>query len=185
MKFELVKTKFKDAYLIKYFRANDNRGALIKDFNSIEFEQLLGYKFNLVENFYTISKKGVIRAIHFQDIKPQNKIIRVVKGKIYDVIVDLRPDSETFMEWEGWYLSENENIELYVPKGFGHGYLVIEDSIVSYKTDENFYAQYDTGISWNDTDLNIKWPLDQVENEVIISDKDKSLQSFKTWKLQQ
>ena len=94
------------------------------------------------------------------------------------MVVDLRKGSETFGQWEGFVLSEENKKELLIPEHFGHGYLVLESSIVSYKCAENFYGEYDDGIIWNDKRLAIDWPLDEVEGKIILSDKDKNLQTF-------
>lgn len=130
--------------------------------------------------FYTVSKRGVIRAIHFQLEKQQAKLVRCVKGHIFDVIVDLRMDSDTYGKHLAFELSDKNNISLLVPEYFGHGYLVLEDSIVSYKCAEVFYGAGDSGIMYDDPLLNIAWPFDRIggiEN-VIISEKDKNLMSF-------
>ena len=115
-------------------------------------------------------------------MKEQAKLVRCVSGKIYDVIVDLREDSPTFGEWRGFFLSEENKEQLFIPEHFGHGYLVIEPSIVSYKCGEKYYGEYDDGIMWNDSALGIEWPLELVSNEIILSDKDKELQSFEEFK---
>lgn len=182
-KFEFKETKLKGAYLIKPFMATDERGGLIKDYNVDVFREN-GIKHDLKEVFYTLSKKGVIRATHFQMGKQQAKLVRCVKGHVYDVIVDLRPDSPTFGQWEGFHLTEENTNELFVPEFFGHGYLVLEDSIVSYKCNEVFYGEGDSGIMWNDPDIGIEWPMELIggiEN-MIISEKDKTLQSFEDYK---
>lgn len=179
-KFNFQELELKGAYLIDPFIAWDERGHFIKDYSKEVFEQN-GIKHDLKEVFYTVSHKGVIRALHFQEVKEQPKLVRCVKGKIYDVIVDLRKDSPTYMKWQGFYLSDENNQELLVPKNFAHGYLVLEDSIVSYKCAEKFYGEYDTGIMWNDETLAVDWPLDEIggiEN-LIISEKDKRLNSIK------
>ena len=179
-KFEFQKLELKGAFLIKPFCATDNRGGFIKDYN-VETFKANGIEHELKEVFYTISKKGVIRAIHFQLVKQQAKLVRCVSGHVYDVIVDLRPDSPTFGKWLGFDLTGENMNELYIPQYFGHGYLVLEDSIVSYKCGEVFYGEGDSGIMYNDKDLNIKWPFDKIggEKNLIISDKDKSLFSLK------
>lgn len=173
-------TKIDGAFLIKPFIAFDNRGAFTKDYSAEVFTNN-GIKHNLQEVFYTTSHKGVVRAIHFQREKQQAKLVRCIKGSIFDVIVDLRSESSTFGQWEGFYLSEDNANEIYVPKYFGHGFLVLEESIVSYKCNERFYSDLDDGIIWNDTDLNIKWPLDKVDN-IVLSEKDKKLKTFKEFK---
>jgi len=157
--------------------AYDERGYFIKDYSKEVFEAN-GIHHDLKEVFYAQSRKEVIRAIHFQRVNEQAKLVRCVSGKIYDVIVDLRKNSPTFGQWRGFYLSEINKDELYVPEHFGHGYLIIEPSIVSYKCAEKFYGEYDDGIMWNDPDIGIKWPVELVNNKVILSKKDKALQSF-------
>ena len=178
-KFEFQPLKLSGAYLIKPFFATDERGGLIKDYNIDTFKQN-GIEHELKEVFYTISKKGVIRAIHFQLVKQQAKLVRCVKGHVYDVIVDLRPDSPTYGKYLGFDLTEENTLSLYVPEFFGHGYLVLEDSIVSYKCNEVFYGEGDSGIMYNDPDINVDWDFDRIggKEKLIISEKDKQLMSF-------
>jgi len=182
-KFEFKELELKGAYLIKPFCATDDRGAFIKDYN-VETFQTNGVSHDLKEVFYTVSKRGVIRALHFQLGIQQPKLVRCISGHVYDVIVDLRPDSPTFGNWLGFDLTGENMLELYIPEYFGHGYLVLEDSIVSYKCAEVFYAEGDSGIAYNDPDIGIKWPFDLIggEKNLIISDKDKSLMSFEEYK---
>ena len=182
-KFQFKELYLKGAYYIKPFFASDERGGFIKDYN-IDTFKANGIDHELKEVFYTISKKGVIRATHFQLIKQQAKLVRCVSGHVYDVIVDLRPNSPTFGKWQGFHLTGDNMYCLLVPPYFGHGYLVIEDSIVSYKCAEVFYGEGDSGIMYNDPEINIEWPFDQIggiEN-LIISEKDKNLMSFKEYK---
>lgn len=182
-KFDFQKTELEGAYLIKPFYANDERGGFIKDYNVDTFKAN-GIEHELKEVFYTISHKGVIRALHFQLVKQQAKLVRCVKGHVYDVIVDLRPNSPTFGKWQGFDLTEDNRLELYIPEYFGHGYLVLEDSIVSYKCGEVFYGDGDSGIMYNDTEIGVDWPFEKIggiEN-LIISEKDKNLMSFDDYK---
>ena len=181
--FKFEQTKLKGAQLIQPFFAPDHRGGLLKDYN-INIFRSHGIEHDLKETFYTTSKKGVIRAIHFQLMKQQAKLVRCVKGRIYDVIVDLREESETFGQWYAVELSERNMKQLYVPERFGHGYLVLEDSIVSYKCSEVFYAEGDSGIIYNDQDIGIEWPFEMIggEENVIISEKDLHLMSFIDYK---
>lgn len=181
-KFDFQELDLKGAFKIQPFYATDERGGFIKDYN-IDMFKTNGIEHELKEVFYTISKKGVIRAIHFQLIKQQAKLVRCVSGHVYDVIVDLRPDSPTFGQWRGFDLTGENQIELYIPQCFGHGYLVLEDSVVSYKCGEVFYGEGDSGIMYNDPDINIQWPFEKIgriEN-LIISEKDKNLMSFKEY----
>ena len=182
-KFEFQELELKGAFLIKPFYASDNRGGFIKDYN-IDTFKANGIEHELKEVFYTISKKGVIRAIHFQLVKQQAKLVRCVSGHVFDVIVDLRPDSPTFGKWLGFDLTGDNMNELYIPPFFGHGYLVLEDSIVSYKCGEVFYGEGDSGIMYNDKDIDVKWPFEKVGGvgNLIISDKDLNLMSLEDYK---
>lgn len=182
-KWDFQELDLKGAYLIKPFFASDERGGLIKDYNIDIFKEH-GINHELKEVFYTLSKRGVIRATHFQLIKQQAKLVRCVSGHVYDVIVDLRPESPTYGQWRGFHLTGDNMNSLYVPEYFGHGYLVIDDSIVSYKAGEVFYGEGDSGIMYNDSDIGIEWPFELIggiEN-LIISEKDKKLMSFKEYK---
>jgi dTDP-4-dehydrorhamnose 3,5-epimerase len=178
-KFEFKKTEIDGLIEVTPFNAEDVRGCFTKDYSKEVFEQN-GIQHDLQEVFYTTSHKGVIRALHFQRVKQQPKLVRCIKGHIYDVVVDLRKDSPTFKEWLGFDLSEENQQEILVPAGCAHGYLVLEESVVSYKCAEKFYGEYDDGIMWNDADINVKWPLDKVGgvDNVILADKDKNLQTF-------
>ena len=178
-KFQFEELELKGAYLIKPFFASDERGGLVKDYN-IDMFRANGLDHELKEVFYTISKRGVIRAQHFQRVKEQAKLVRCISGHVYDVIIDLRKDSPTFGKWMGFDLTGENRLSLYVPEHFGHGYLVIEDSVVSYQCNEVFYGEYDSGIQWDDPDMGIHWPLDRIGGvqNLIISEKDKNLQSF-------
>lgn len=179
-KFAFKETEIKGLYEISSFNADDVRGCFTKDYSREVFEQN-GIHHDLQEVFYTTSHKGVIRALHFQRIKQQPKLVRCIWGHVYDVVVDLRKDSPTFKKWLGFDLIGEKHNEILVPAGCAHGYLVLEHSIVSYKCSEKFYGEYDDGIMWNDKDIDVKWPLEKVGgiDKVILADKDKNLQSFK------
>ena len=182
-KFEFQELDLKGAYIIKPFYATDERGGLIKDYN-IETFRDAGISYELRETFYTISKKGVIRAIHFQLEKPQPKLMRCISGRVYHVIVDLRPESETFGQWRSFDLSGDNPTCLLVPSGFGQGYLVIEDSVMSYKASEVFCASGDSGIMYDDPDIGINWPYDSINGKenLIVSEKDLHLMSFSDYR---
>ncbi len=181
-KWNFKELDLRGAYIITPFYASDNRGGLIKDYN-VDIFQENGIVHDLKEVFYTISKKGVIRALHFQLGKQQAKLVRCINGHIYDVIVDLRPNSPTYGEWRGFHLSGDNMNSLLVPKYFGHGYLVIEDSIVSYKAAEVFYGKGDAGIMYNDPDIGVVWPFELIggKENLIISEKDLNLMSFRDY----
>lgn len=178
-KFAFEETEIKGLIKVTPFNADDIRGCFTKDYSKEVFEAN-GITHNLEEVFYTTSYKGVIRALHFQREKQQPKLVRCIYGHVYDVVVDLRKDSPTFKKWLGFDLVGKEHNEILVPGGCAHGYLVLEDSIVSYKCGEKFYGEYDDGIMWNDPDINVQWPLELIggEEKLILADKDKNLQSF-------
>ena len=178
-KFEFNELDLKGAYKIQPFYAPDERGGFIKDYN-VEIFKENGIEHELKEVFYAISKRGVIRGIHFQLVKQQAKLVRCISGHIYDVIVDLRSESPTFGQWRGFDLTGENRSELYVPKSFGHGYLCIEESIVSYKCGEVFYGKGDSGIMYNDPDINVTWPYEKIGgmDNLIISEKDRNLMSL-------
>lgn len=182
-KFNFEELDLKGAFKIQPFYATDERGGFVKDYN-IDMFKSNGIELELKEVFYTISKKGVIRATHFQLVKQQPKLVRCISGHAYDVIVDLRPDSPTFGQWRGFDLTGENQVELYIPQYFGHGYLVLKDSVVSYKCGEVFYGEGDSGIMYNDPDINIQWPFEKIggRENLIISEKDKNLMSFEEYK---
>lgn len=178
--FSFKETKIKGLIEVTPFNADDVRGCFTKDYSK-EMFAANGIDYNLAEVFYTTSHKGVIRALHFQRVMQQPKLVRCIYGHVYDVVVDLRKDSFTFKKWLAFDLTGDNKKEILVPDGCAHGYLVLEHSIVSYKCAEKFYGEYDDGILWNDEDIGVKWPLELIggEEKVILADKDKNLQSFK------
>ena len=174
-------TRLKGAVLIHPFYMEDSRGFFEKDF-SYDYLRNNGFEYVIRETFTTFSKKGVVRGLHFQNQTLQPKIVRCVSGHIFDVIVDLRKDSPTFKEWESFDLRGDEKVSLIVPKGFAHGFMALEDSIVSYKCSECFSKENDSGIVWNDDSLSIDWPIQSLgDSEVIISEKDSKLQSLRSF----
>ena len=181
-KFEFQEMDLKGAYIIQPFFSTDERGGLIKDYN-IDTFKAAGIEFELKETFYTISKRGVIRSTHFQLVHPQPKLMRCIKGKVWYIIVDLRLESKTYGQYRSMILSEDNPMSILCPAGFGQGYLVLEDSVMSYKAAEVFYGDGDSGIMYDDTDIGIKWPFELIggKENLIISPKDLSLMSFKEY----
>ena len=178
-KFEFKTTTIAGLIEVTPFNADDIRGCFTKDYSKEIFAQN-GITYDLAEVFYTTSHKGVIRALHFQRVKQQPKLVRCICGHVFDVVVDLRHESPSFKKWLGFDLIGTQHNEILVPAGCAHGYLVLEPSIVSYKCSEKFYGEYDDGIIWNDKDLNISWPLEKIggREKLILADKDKNLQTF-------
>ena len=182
-KFDFQEMDLKSAYIIKPFYATDERGGLIKDYNIDTFREN-GIEYELKETFYTFSKKGVIRAIHFQLEKPQPKLMRCISGRVLYVIVDLRLESETFGQYRSMELRGDDPKCILCPAGFGQGYLVLEDSIMSYKAADVFYGPGDAGIMYDDPEIDIEWPFELIggKENLIISDKDLKLMSFEEYK---
>lgn len=179
-KFNFHETEIPGLIEVTPFNAEDIRGCFTKDYSKEVFEAN-GIHHDIAEIFYTTSHKGVIRALHFQRVKQQPKLVRCIYGHVYDVVVDMRKDSPTFKKWLGFDLVGTQHNEILVPAGCAHGYLVLENSIVSYKCSEKFYGEYDGGIRWNDPDIAVKWPLEKIggEENLILADKDKNLPFFK------
>ena len=169
---KIIKTKFNGLKIYKKNSYNDKRGYTRELF----LNKLLNKKFPF--DLISLSKKNVIRGLHLQIKKPQGKFITVLKGKIFDVVVDCRKNSKTFGQYFSIVLSEKQNTSLFIPEGFAHGYCSLtRDSLLHYKMTEYRDKKLEKGILWNDKDLNIKWPL----KNPIISVKDKSNISFKNF----
>ena len=173
----IIPTKFKDIKLFELASYNDDRGFFREVFNK-EVESLIGEKINFIQDNESRSKRGVLRGLHFQ--KPpseQSKLIRVSYGEVQDVVVDIRPESDTYGQWESLTLSSNNNLSLFVPRGFAHGFLVLsQEAVVSYKVDNYYDSSSESGIVYNDATLDIEWKLPH--DDIIVSDKDKNLPSF-------
>lgn len=176
----LIKTKIDGLVVLQPTIFHDNRGSFIESFNKKNIKNLLG-NFNFVQENQSESFKGVLRGLHFQ--KPphaQSKLVQCLKGTILDVALDLRKDSKTYGMFETTLLSEKNKNQLFIPKGFAHGFIVLSESaIFSYKVDNYYNADSESGIIWNDIDLNINWRINK--EEVILSVKDTNLQSFKNF----
>ncbi|MDF9844040.1 MULTISPECIES: dTDP-4-dehydrorhamnose 3,5-epimerase [unclassified Paenibacillus] len=179
-KYEFFETGIEGLTLINPFHLMDERGLMKKTFEINIFEQN-NINFHPIEEMETTSKKGVLRGLHFQTSNSQAKLVRCSKGAILDVAVDLRKGSETFGKSFSVLLSSENKKMLYIPRGFAHGCLtVIEDSTFYYLSDNKYYPEYDSGIRWDDKDLNINWEMDG-SIEVILSEKDKHLGSFQNF----
>ena len=155
----------------------DNRGCFIESYNQNMINKLLG-NINFVQDNESESSKGVLRGLHFQ--KPpytQAKLVRCLKGSVLDVALDLRKDSKTYGIFETISLTEENKKQLFIPKGFAHGFIVLSKSaIFSYKVDNYYNSDSESGVLWSDLDLNIDWKINK--NEIIVSEKDKNLPTF-------
>lgn len=164
-------------YIIEPSIFGDDRGYFMETYNKEEFNQA-GLTMDFVQDNQSKSKKGVLRGLHFQKKNPQGKLVRVLRGKVFDVGVDLRSESETYGEWKGVILSGENKKQFYVPEGFAHGFLVLsENATFAYKCTDFYHSDDEGGIIWDDEDVNIDWPLDDID-EIILSEKDKELNSL-------
>lgn len=163
--------------VIRPFFAGDSRGWFMKGFERDCFASH-GVLFSPFEAFYTRSARGTVRGLHFQRRHCQDKLVQVLAGAVYDVVVDLRKDSAAFGKWEGVYLTAENRKMLYIPRGFAHGFLALKaGTLFSYLCGGRYDPESDGGIFWNDRRLNIDWPLDRI-GEVILSEKDAALPSL-------
>jgi dTDP-4-dehydrorhamnose 3,5-epimerase len=173
----LIKTKIDDLVILKPTIIKDNRGYFMECFNQKDINNLLG-DISFVQDNESQSSRGVLRGLHFQ--KPpyaQAKLVRCLKGRLLDVALDLRKGSKTYGVYETTLLSEENKNQLFIPKGFAHGFVVLsETAIFSYKVDNYYNSDSESGIFWNDPDLNIDWEIKKTE--VIVSKKDAKLTSF-------
>ena len=157
---------------------HDSRGWFLESYNKDKFKDL-NLNFDFVQDNLSFSKAGVLRGIHFQAAPfEQGKLVKVIKGKVLDVAVDLRPGSPTFGSYEKVILTAEMQNMFFIPEGFGHAFYAIEDSFLFYKCTKTYQAKYDSGIAYDDPDLAIEWNIDAPT----ISEKDKNLQSFQAYK---
>ncbi len=157
---------------------SDERGYFMETYNANDMKEA-GLDINFVQDNQSASVKGVLRGLHFQKQFPQTKLVRVIKGEVFDVAVDLRAGSPTYGKYHSELLSAENKKQYLIPKGFAHGFLVLSDEAeFCYKCDDFYHANDEGGIIWNDKDLNIKWPIED-EKELIISTKDQMLGRFK------
>lgn len=155
----------------------DKRGYFMETYTYEDFKSAgLGQVF--VQDNQSSSKKGVLRGLHFQKSHPQGKLVRILKGQVFDVAVDIRPGSKTYGKWQGVLLSDENKKQFYIPEGFAHGFLVLsEEAEFAYKCTDYYHPEDEGGIIWNDPDLCIDWPIEE-DMELIISDKDMKQKKF-------
>lgn len=159
----------------------DSRGYFMETYNYNDFASE-GIDVEFVQDNQSASTKGVLRGLHFQIEHPQDKLVRVIRGEVYDVAVDLRPDSPSYGKWFGVILSDENKKQLFIPKDFAHGFLVLSDEAeFCYKVTDFYHPNDEGGIMWNDPDLGVEWPLPDgmTESDINLSDKDKVNPSFK------
>jgi len=175
---EIQKTPLKDCFIIKPVAFKDDRGYFLETFNQTHFQEVTGQSRAFVQDNQSSSSKGVLRGLHFQKGEmAQAKLVRVVKGSVLDVVVDLRKDSESFGRSFSVILDDLDHWQLYVPRGYAHGFITLSDrSIFCYKCDNFYDKASERGIIYNDATLAIDWHLP--EEEFIVSEKDLELPTF-------
>lgn len=176
---KIKETPLKDCYIIEPTIFEDERGYFFEKFNEKKFEELTGMNGHFVQDNISKSSYGVLRGVHLQKGEhAQAKLVSCLEGSVYDVAVDLRRESPTFGQWFGIELNNENKLQLYVPRGFGHGFAVIsETAVFAYKCD-NFYNKASEGaLAWDDPDINIDWNINTAD--VILSEKDENSPSFK------
>ena len=169
-KFIFTETKIKDVFVIQPTVYGDNRGYFMETYNEEEFKAA-GLNYRFVQDNQSSSKKGVLRGLHFQKTYPQAKLVQVLKGEVFDVAVDLRKGSDTYGQWVGVLLSEDNKKQFMIPRGFAHGFLVVSDyAEFAYKCDDFYHPEDEGGIMYDDPFVGIEWPE---VGELTLSEKDK------------
>ncbi len=177
----IIETEFTDLYIIDPLVHKDERGYFFESYRDDIFRQKVG-DINFIQENESYSTKGILRGLHFQtEPYAQSKLVRCIKGKVLDVVVDVRKKSKTFGKYKSFLLSEDNKLQLFIPKGFAHGFIVLSnEAIFSYKVDNLYHPENDSGILWCDKDLNIDWVLEK--KDIKVSQKDSKLKSLKELK---
>ena len=170
---EVIKTAIKDVLIIEPKIFGDERGYFFESFNAKEFSEKTGLNVNFVQDNESLSRYGVLRGLHFQ-LPPysQSKLVRVVKGRVLDVVVDIRKGSPTYGKFEMCELTEENHRQFFIPKGMAHGFAVLSElALFQYKCDDFYHPEAEGAIAWNDSDIAIPWPIPL--EDMILSEKDK------------
>jgi dTDP-4-dehydrorhamnose 3,5-epimerase len=175
-KLKKITTSLPDIFVLEPRVFSDSRGFFFESYHRRDMERM-GISDDFVQDNHSCSAKGVVRGLHYQSRHPQGKLVRVLRGSIFDVVIDIRKNSPAFGKSMGIGISAEDHRMIWVPKGFAHGFLSLEDHTeVLYKTTDFYYPEFDAGIRWDDPDLGISWPLEPHKiHSVIISDKDARL----------
>lgn len=177
-KFKFTRLDIDGVFTVEPAVFGDERGYFMETYNENDFRNE-GYNLNFVQDNQSRSTKGVLRGLHFQYTQPQGKLVRVIKGEVFDVAVDLRKDSETYGKWIGVTLSEENKKQLFIPEGFAHGFLVLSDiAEFVYKCTDFYNPDDEGGIKWDDPEIGIEWPIDDGDN-LILSEKDQKWKPLK------
>lgn len=177
MSTSVKRLNFHDVIVISPLKHNDKRGCFFENYNFNTFKEETGISFNVVQENISFSKRNVLRGLHFQKGKyAQAKLISVIRGKILDIVVDIRPKSLNFGNWISYILDDIQNESIFVPAGFAHGFLALDNNTkISYKVDKTYKKDSECSIIWNDVYLNIDWAC----KKPILSEKDRKSITFK------
>ena len=178
---KVTKCPIEGLYIIEPSVFGDNRGYFMETYTEKDFVEG-GITVKFVQDNQSKSKKGVLRGLHYQTEHSQSKLVRVIKGEVFDVAVDLREGSPTFGKWVGVHLTDENKRQFFIPKHFAHGFVVLSDEAeFCYKCDDFYHPEFEAGLMWNDPDIGIEWPIEE-GFEVLLSEKDKKHPSIKTLK---
>ena len=173
----VIPTEIPDVLLVEPRVFGDERGFFFESYNERQWREKTGLDLRFVQHNHSRSARHVLRGLHYQIRQPQGKLVRVIRGEVYDVAVDLRRSSATFGRWVGAHLSEENKRIFWVPPGFAHGFLVLSEMAdFLYQATDFYNPEHERAIAWNDPDLNISWPL---QTEPLLSDKDRQAVRFR------
>ena len=168
---KVVHTAIPDVLILEPRVFADERGFFLESWNARDFRAALGFDATFVQDNHSRSRRGVLRGLHYQIAQPQGKLVRVVRGRVFDVAVDLRRSSPSFGRWVGVELGGDDNRQVFVPAGFAHGFLVLSDEAdVLYKTTDYYAPQHERCLIWNDPEVGVAWPL---TGEPVLAAKDR------------
>jgi dTDP-4-dehydrorhamnose 3,5-epimerase len=170
----VIRTAIADVLILEPRVFGDARGYFLESWNAQKFNEAVGRDVTFVQDNHSRSRQGVLRGLHFQRTQPQGKLVRVPQGRVFDVAVDIRPDSPTYGQHVGVELSSENQRQLWIPPGLAHGFLVLSESAdFLYKTTDYYHPASEGTLLWNDPALNIQWPLHEISNELLLTDKDR------------
>ena len=179
MAFKVEKSDLEGVLLITPEVHTDPRGRFFESFQKERYQEI-GIKEEFVQDNQSVSHKNTIRGLHYRAKPEQSKLVRVIRGEVFDVVVDIRKDSPTYGQWRGYTLSDSNYLQIYIPVGFAHGFCVLSETAeFLYKVSEYYSADKEKGIMWNDSDIGIEWPT----SSPVLSEKDKINPSFKDYSL--
>jgi dTDP-4-dehydrorhamnose 3,5-epimerase len=183
MAYQIISTRIPDVLVLKPQVFGDARGFFMESFNQRDFEKVTGRAETFVQDNHSRSVRGVLRGLHYQIKKPQGKLVRVLSGEVLDVAVDLRLDSPTLGRWVTQRLSAENQLQMWIPPGFAHGFLVLSDvADFAYKTTDYWYPELERSLRWDDPDLNINWPLSDLGlSQPLLAAKDAQAPSWREY----